>query len=244
MKQHVITRAALALIVALSLSAPLQAEADDVKAKLDKERISLDLKETPVVKILELYRTLLGVDVRIRCEKERPLTIAFDNITVRTSLNAICESAGLRWSLVESEPQALLIECQDSAETVPTEDPRAAMTAIGSGGSELTVRAEGKPVQGKDRIEVFQPAEPPADRLELVVSMKLEDAPLEKVLKMAARLLNAKLIMDIGLSGEKVTLDLANISLRKFLDLVCTDAHAQWQLSSADPPLLIVEKVN
>jgi hypothetical protein len=42
-----------------------------------------------------------------------PLTIAFDNITVRTSLNAICESAGLRWSLVESERPAINLRDAD-----------------------------------------------------------------------------------------------------------------------------------
>ena len=232
MNQRVIKKVILAVIVALWLAGTaggLQVGVDDIKAKINNERISLSLKEAPLVKILDVYRKLLGVEVRIRCEQERRVTIAFENITVRTSLNAICESAGLRWSLEASEPPVLLIECQN----MPISE---AKREVSMAGSDL------KTASGENRIKVFKPEKESADRLELVVSIRLKDAELEKVLNMAAKLLDAQMVLDVKLGGKTVTLEMEKSTLRQFLDAVCAQIQAKWQVTKKDPPTLMVEK--
>jgi len=230
MNPRMINKVVLAVIAILLLGGALQAGVDDVKSKIENERISLDLKEASLAKVFEIYRTLLGVEVRIRCAREPRVTIAFDNITVRTSLNAICESAGLRWSLEASEPPALLIECQSPP--------------VGSQRQELSpLKAAGQPGPGSDWVKVYKSDKQSVDRLELVVSIQLQDAELDKVLRMAARVLDAKLAMDFKLEHETVTLSLDTSTMRQFLDAVCAQIQAKWELSKKDPPMLMVERI-
>ncbi|MEW6364226.1 MAG: hypothetical protein AB1714_06260 [Acidobacteriota bacterium] len=229
MNQHTIKKLALTVVAVGWLGGALQAGVDDMKTRIDNERISLDLKDAPLVKVFEVYRALLGVEVRIRCEQERRLTIAFENITVRTSLSAICESAGLRWSIEASEPPVLLIECRSPS-------------AASQKQALSPVRPDGKPVAGSDWVKVLNPDKESADRLELVLSIELHDAELETVLRMAAQLLDAKLVMDIKLGGATVNLSLEKSTMRQFLDAVCAQLQAKWELTKKDPRMLMVEK--
>ncbi len=139
MRQRMLASVVLAAMALLwPGGAPLGAM-DDVKAKIDNERVSLDLKETSLITVFEVYQKLLGVEVRIRCDMERRVTIVFENITVRSSLNAICESAGLRWSLEASEPPVLRIDCESQPPASPGQPLR-------------LVAAEGRPGAGADWV--------------------------------------------------------------------------------------------
>jgi hypothetical protein len=61
-------------------------------------------------------------------------------------------------------------------------------------------------------------------------------------MKMAARLLDAKLLMDTSLTGKKVTLKMDEVPIQAFLDAVCKQAGTTWQLKPGDPPTLEVGK--
>jgi hypothetical protein len=97
----------------LMLSGVVNADVDEVKRKINNERINLNLKDAALSDVFNTFKTLLGVEIRIVCAGDRKISIVFDNLTVRTSLNAICESAGLHWSLEETHPPVLRIECED-----------------------------------------------------------------------------------------------------------------------------------
>jgi hypothetical protein len=163
----------------------------------------------------------------ILCGQERTVTIAFQNLTVRTSLNAICESSGLRWSLEASEPPFLRIECQD----MPVESLKP-MTRM--------ARAADKRIEGANKVAVLKPEKEPVDRLEIVLSIDLESAPLDRVLDMAARLLDARLVLDASLRGETVTLSLDKVTVRRFLDAVAAQARAEWGISKDAPRTLTI----
>jgi type II secretory pathway component GspD/PulD (secretin) len=229
MKRHAINRLILSAIAVLLLNGVLLAGVDEIKNKIDNERISLDLKNKPLTKVLQVYATLLGVEVHIQsCEKQRPVTITFDNITMRTSLNAICESAGLQWNLEQTNPPVLNIECQNQSKAISEQILRPAKSVIPQ-----------DPVG--DYIAGLNPRQESAERLRLV-QVSLKKADLHTVLSVVAKLLHAHLAMDAGLQGETVTLTRGSVTISQFMDAVCDQVHAKWKLSENNPSLLTVVK--
>ena len=200
---------------------------DQVKRKVDGERISLDLEDARVLDILTIYKQLLGVEVQLRCAEERAVSIRFENITVRTSLNAICESAGMRWSLQPGEPPALLVEC-DTAGPAPVTEGRVVVKREGAKpGAAPPPAAAGK--GGKDPLAAE-------------VSIELADADLADTLGMAARLIGAqRLVVDVKLGGAKVTFKAEKTTVREFLDAICAQAGAKWELRPEPVPTLVVD---
>jgi type II secretory pathway component GspD/PulD (secretin) len=99
---------------------------------------------------------------------------------------------------------------------------------------------EGEPqARAEVRVRRTESAEGQKD---LAVSIDLKDAELADSMKMAARLLDAKLLMDTSLAGKKVTIKMEEVPIREFLDAVCRQAGAAWQLKPGDPPILEVTK--
>ena len=210
------------------------ADATTVEQRLDSERISLSLKDASVKELLKLYKDLLGVDVDYQCVEDRRVSISFEEIKVRTSLDAVCESAGLEWALVAGTPKVLKVTCAPAA---PGSDTRRRLIKIEEQGGPPK---EGEPqARAEVRIRRTESAEGQKD---LAVSIDLKDAELADSMKMAARLLDAKLLMDTSLAGKKVTIKMEEVPIREFLDAVCRQAGAAWQLKPGDPPILEVTK--
>ena len=90
-------------------------------------------------------------------------------------------------------------------------------------------------------IAGLNPGQESADRLKLV-QVSLRNADLKTVLGVVAKLLHAELAMDKKLQEEKVTIARGSLSLSQFMDAVCKQVHAKWELSENDPRVLIVAK--
>lgn len=212
----------------------LGADGAGVGQKLDSERISLNLKDAHAKNVLGLYKDLLGVTVDYQCAEDEQISISFEEITVRTSLSAICESAGLAWSLVPGTPATLRITCAPAEPQGETR--RRLIKVVESGGPP-------KPGEPEARAEVkVRKTMDAGGQKDIAVSISLKVAELADSMKMAARLLDAKLVMDSALEGKKVTIKMDEVPIRQFLDAVCKQAGATWQLKPGDPPTLNVGK--
>jgi hypothetical protein len=194
-----------------------------MKHRFSSERIDLSLEDADIVSVLDIYRKVLGVEVRLQCAEERRVTITFSNLTVRTSLDAICESAGLVWSLEEGEPPILRVDC--GLPPLP-------------GTGKATKPAPG-PGQGMVAVPRAA-AKGGADPLSQTVSIELQDADLADTLAMMGRLLGGsgsmRLLVDLALAGRKVTVKAETTTLRELLDTVCAQAGARWELAPDPPP--------
>lgn len=179
------------------------------EADLDK-RITLELKGAELEKVLMLYQDVLGVEVEIDPPVDRPISIAFDDITVRTSLNAICESAKCRWELIEGDPGLLRFECDGRGR-----EPQADVFATHA--------------PGETEYVIDSP-----------VSLELVDADATKVLEVAAKIMGAKLLMDRKLAHSTITINADGVPLSTVLDTVCEDLDCAWKLVDGDPPTLEV----
>ena len=214
---------AVALLALLGPARPAAADLGEMKHRFSSERIDLSLEDADIVNALDIYRKLLGVEVRLQCAEERRVTIAFSNLTVRTSLDAICESAGLVWSLEEGEPPILRVDCGPPP---PPGTGKATKPAPGPGQGMVTVPR----TAAKDG----------ADPLAQTVSIELRDADLADTLAMVGRLIGGsgsmRLLVDLALSGRKVTVKAEKTTLRELLDTICAQAGARWELAPDPPP--------
>ncbi len=59
---------------------------------------------------------------------------------------------------------------------------------------------------------------------------------------MAARLLDAKLVMDSSLGSKTVTIKMDEVPITVFLDAVCKQSGTTWKLKPGEPPTLEVGK--
>lgn len=87
----------------VALNAPTSLAQEDI---LDK-RISLNLKDASTQQLFPLFATLLGARLDLHFADEGKISLVFDEITARTSLNALCESAGCGWELLAGDPPTL-----------------------------------------------------------------------------------------------------------------------------------------
>jgi hypothetical protein len=203
------------------------AGADD--ARLGK-KITLNLKEASTRDLFGIYEGILGVKVDYACAEDKKVTFAFENVSAKTSLDAICESAGLQWKLLEGDPPTLRIDC------APVPPAPGLAPATGP-------KPAGGPAESAGKIKVYTPKDAGGDHLPYKIDVTLEGADLDKVLSMMAKLLNAKLLVDQSLEGRKVTLDMKRTSLEEVLDAACAQASARWQLKGGEAPLLKVDPV-
>jgi type II secretory pathway component GspD/PulD (secretin) len=214
---------AVALLALLVPARPAAADLGEMKHRFSSERIDLSLEDADIVSVLDIYRKVLGVEVRLQCGEERRVTIAFSNLTVRTSLDAICESAGLVWSLEEGEPPILRVDCGPPPPAMTDKAPK---PAPGPGQGMVTVPRTA--------------AKAGADPLAQTVSIELRDADLADTLAMVGRLVGGsgsmRLVVDLALSGRTVTVKAEKTTLRELLDTICAQAGARWELVPDPPP--------
>lgn len=176
------------------------------------ERITLDLEDAPLQEIFDLYSEILNVELQIDPALEGTISITFDNITVKTSLNAVCESAGCKWKWTDGDPGLLKVERDH--------------------GDRDTVKVR--------RVAAMHAPEDGGYGIDSPVSLQLTDADATKVFEIAAKVIEAKLLMDRELAGEKVTIHATEVPLSGVLDTICTDLGCTWQLGEGDPPTLEV----
>lgn len=104
------------IVPVFMLSAMLVTVADppDADEILDR-RITLNLQEAPAEQLFGLFAQLLGADLELEFEGGGPVNFVFDDIKVRTSLNALCESVGCHWELEPGAPPVLRFTAADVA---------------------------------------------------------------------------------------------------------------------------------
>jgi type II secretory pathway component GspD/PulD (secretin) len=176
---------------------------------LDK-RITLDLEGAELQMVFALYQDVLGVEVDIDPTIDQTISISFDDITVRTSLNAICESAKCRWELIEGDPDLLRFDCDDHEEES---------------------QADAFATHAPDAKEY---------KIDSPVSLQLVDADATTVLEVAAKLMGARLLMDRKLEHSTITVNATAVPLSTVLDTMCEDLDCAWKLVDGDPPTLEV----
>jgi type II secretory pathway component GspD/PulD (secretin) len=215
MKRKVCSPIIAAVALASVLTAPTAAAFDDV---MDK-RISLNLKDAQLQKIFDMYKGILDVELEIDPTLDEKVTIAFEKITVRTSLNAICESAGCLWELIDGAPGLLRV----------TRD-------------ELARHRSPQPGEGEMKMKVFASHAPEKAgyNIDSDVSLRLTDADATTVLDVAAEVIGASLLMDRRLAGETVTINASAVPLSSVLDTMCAELGCAWKLTDGDPPMLEV----
>jgi hypothetical protein len=226
----------IALAAMMVASVPVvAAEAASVAQKMDTERVSLDLKNASAKNLFSLYKDLLGVEVDYQCAQEKQVSVSFENLKVRTSLDAICESADLEWSLTDGAPAVLKIRCAAAAPV--SETKRRVIKVVEQGG-------EPKPGEPQARAEVkVRKTMGAQGQKDVTVSINLKDAELADALKMAARLMDARLLADaIPYAGKTVTIKMDEVPITAFLDAVCKQTGTTWSLKPGDPPTLEVTK--
>jgi hypothetical protein len=119
MKTRIVLQLAGALLTICLVPAALATD-DGI---LDR-RISLNLNKAPTSALPPLFAQLLGADVEIEFAAEGNVSLVFDDITVRTSLNAYCESVGCRWELDDGDPPRLRFLEDVLAERLEAEEQR------------------------------------------------------------------------------------------------------------------------
>ncbi len=105
---------AIAVLVLLFSSAFPAVAQEDVYEKLD-ERISLKLVDAVAKPMFSMFAKILEAEVGHEFETQGTVNLVFDNVTVRTSLNVFCESAGCHWELSPGETPVLNFYSADNA---------------------------------------------------------------------------------------------------------------------------------
>ncbi len=218
------------LVLAFPLSMQVVAQSEDLLARLATERVSLNLKEASADDVFGIYKKLLGVELDMACREEKTVTIAFEEITLRTSLNAICESAGLVWEIIDGEPVVLRVECGEKLPDSAYDDKYAHQSAGAAAGPNVMATHGGKSGEG--------------DPAKMVVDLNLHEADLDDVLNMVAKLLDAEVLLDRSLEGRTVTLYEKSASVEELLDAICEEAGAEWNLKEGDQNFLTIDAKN
>jgi type II secretory pathway component GspD/PulD (secretin) len=222
--------AALFLMATLMLCGALRAEDDALVRKIDTEHISLDFRNKPLVNVLQLYATLFGVEVHFQsCKDQGPISITLDKVSVRTSLNALSESAGFKWSLKESNGKpALAIECQNPSKA----DAKRILSPAAGESKQESRKIE---VTGAKRKKGLNP-------YDSYLKIQFQKAELKEVLTFIAKAYDLQLLMDSDLPSKTVNMTIDYMYFPNFLDVICRQLGAKWKIAVGNPKLLIVEK--
>ncbi len=84
-----------------------------------KRRISLDVKDQAPEVVFRLLGDSIDATVDVQGAFPRPITITLEDVTLRTTLDAICESVGCRWRVLEAmtepgRPQLIVTPLPDA----------------------------------------------------------------------------------------------------------------------------------
>ena len=73
-------------------------------------RVSIDHKNARAADVLQSLASAAGLKLDVIDQSMQPVTVTLTNARVRTALDAVCENAGCRWSLVTGQPAVLKVE--------------------------------------------------------------------------------------------------------------------------------------
>jgi type II secretory pathway component GspD/PulD (secretin) len=201
-------------------------------------RVSLDFKGAPLDQVMEHYAAILESELEIDPDLEGwTVTFTVDNVSVLTSLNTICESAGCTWDLLEGDPPVLRVTpaAPPSAGHGAAEEdaPRGFTYGKPDGGGQAKIRLERvyKDADQVDWREVQYDLDSP-------VTLELTDAPASNIFRVIARLLKARVLVDVALEDAKVSLDRENAPISALLDELCAELGCTWQHNDDDPATL------
>ena len=214
------TRALPALLLSVLLVAPAApAFAQDALAK----KVTIDVNAASPVSVFTAVATASGAGFTVTVDPAvtEPVDITVRNVSVKTALNAICESIGCQWTLTGS---TLVVKPKpQSAMMIGVVQP------AGSGaGSEKSKAAAARAQAVLDALKQTLPAD-----------LKFEGAPLETV---NARLSDA-LKMKVELtckdpSVKTLTMDFGGLTLQSALNALGEREGAQgpWRLTVGPLP--------
>jgi len=196
--------------------------------EVTQERVSLQLKDAPFVDVCKIFQRLLHAELEIEPGIDATVTIGFEDITVKTALSAICESAGCTWEYIEGDPGILRITrdpnapARDKSGPEPGEGARTMRKEI-----HMDMQAEGSGGPGEVDIDTH-------------ISLKLVNADAEDVLQNLAQVLGCRILMDRNIAGKTVSIHEENKPLDFFLDAICKEIGASWKWGEGMPPTLEV----
>jgi len=214
------TRALPALLLSVLLVAPAApAFAQDALAK----KVTIDVNAASPGSVFTAVATASGAGFTVTVDPAvtEPVDITVRNVSVKTALNAICESIGCQWTLTGS---TLVVKPKpQSAMMIGVVQP------AGSGaGSEKSKAAAARAQAVLDALKQKLPAD-----------LKFESAPLETV---SARLSDA-LKMKVELtckdpSVQTLTMDFGGLTLQSALQALSQREGAQgpWRLTVGPQP--------
>ena len=71
--------------------------------------VSLHFKDANAHEVLKSLASTSGMQLEISDEEMSPVTIVLTNVRARTALDAVCETAGCKWSVVDGHPPVLKV---------------------------------------------------------------------------------------------------------------------------------------
>jgi type II secretory pathway component GspD/PulD (secretin) len=205
-----------AIILALSLCVPATAGESALDA-----RVTLDLDNAELHEVFDIYKELLKVELDIDPTIDGRITVSFDNITVRTSLNVICESAGCRWELLGDELRVFRVDRDDAPEK---------LRKISLSGKE----------PGGDVFKTHKSDEN-GYSLDSPVSLKLSNADATTLLELTAEVIGAKLLVNRDLKDRTISINAEKVPLSTVLNTMCSEVGCVWKLTEGNPPTLEVD---
>jgi len=182
---------------------------------VQEKRVSLRLEKAEAAKVLGQLARALDARLELQCATPAPVTIAFENLTPQTAFSAICETAGLQWQLVEGPERVMRVTCAPA--------PPLPLTG-----------------QVKGDVRVVKKVDEVSGDVTEKITLDLNEAKVEEVMKLAADLMDAKLLLDDSLGGKTVTYKGVNEPISQALDGLCQQVGAKWVLQPGTPPTLKV----
>jgi hypothetical protein len=209
--------AALLTLCAVVTAAP--ALAQDTLAK----RVTIDVNAATPVSVFTAVATASGAKFTVTVDPAvtDPVDITVRNVSVKTALNAICESIGCQWTLTGS---TLVVKPKpQSAMMVGVVQP-----AGRGAGSEKSKAAATRAQEVLDALKQKLPAD-----------LKFENAPFDVVNARLSEALKMKVALECKDPGVKtVTLDFSNRTLQSALQALGQQEGAKgpWRLTIGPQP--------
>jgi hypothetical protein len=180
------------------------------------DRISLDLVDAAPGEVFHSFGELIGCGDEMAPEVTTPVTIRLRGVSVRTSLDAVCETVGCSWSILrfrEAGESGAPRHCRLQVRAA-TEGSTSAATPEPSGGT---------------------------SPLDETISIRLSDAAFPDVLSSFGRMLKAEVTVDPSLAQAKVSAELPTTTVRAALDEICRRHGCRWAYAPGPPARLVVD---
>lgn len=213
------TRLVFALLLPVLLLAPAApALAQDALAK----KVTIDVNAATPVSVFTAVATASGANFTVTVDPAvtEPVDITVRNVSVKTALNAICESIGCQWTLTGS---ALIVKPRPpSAMMIGVVQP-----AGRGAGAEKSKAAAARAQVVLDALKQKLPADLRFEN----ASLEVVNARLSDVLKMKVQLM----CKDPGV--KTITLDFGGLTLQSALQALGEQGVAQgpWRLTIGPP---------